>query len=280
MAIFVIAECGVNHDGSLEKAKRLVDVAKQAGADAAKFQFFNSRKLWKDDRIKHLELRFSDFVYLHAYCQQVGIEFLCTPFGVEEVVLLKQLVKRWKIASGCLRRTPILEAVRDTKMPIIVSTGMSTLDDIRAALSDLGYLEPWKYPDQDITLLHCTSSYPCAMQDVNLKAMETMRWYFGKATAQGLNGGRCKIGYSDHTKGITVAIAAAAMGAEVIEKHLTLDCTADGPDHAASIEPDEFKVMVRAIRTVEEALGDGNKRVQESEKALREAWYEPVKANR
>ena len=254
MAIFVIAECGVNHDGSLEKAKRLVDAAKSAGADAAKFQFFNSHKLWRDSRIKHLELRFSDFVLLHNYCEHVGIEFMCTPFGVEEVILLRQLVKRWKIASGCIARLPILQAVRDTGLPIILSTGMATMQEIATAEQVL-----W---DDDLTLLHCTSAYPCPIGQVNLRAMLELRDTF-----------KTPVGYSDHTKGITVPIAAAAMGASVIEKHLTLDCTATGPDHTASIEPDEFRVMVSAIRTVEEALGDGVKRVQESEKSLREAWY-------
>ena len=254
MAIFVIAEIGVNHDGSVEKAKRLIDSAKVAGADAAKFQFFSSRKLWGDDRIKHLELRFSEMVLLHNYCQQVGIEFLCTPFGLEEVILLRQLLKRWKIASGCITRTTILEAVRDTGLPIILSTGMATLQEIAQAEQIL-----W---DGDLTLLHCTSAYPCPIADVNLRAMLELRDTF-----------RTPVGYSDHTLGITVAIAAAAMGASVIEKHLTLDCTATGPDHAASIEPEEFRVMVSAIRTVEEALGDGVKRIMASEMPLRKAWH-------
>lgn len=261
MAVFVIAECGVNHDGSLDKAKRLLDVAKAAGASAAKFQYFSSHKLWGDDRIKHLELRFSEFVVLHHYCQQVGIEFMCTPFGVEEVILLRQLVKRWKIASGCITRMPILEAARDTGLPIILSTGMATLQEISAAEQVL-----W---EGDLTLLHCTSAYPCPIDQVNLRAMIELRDTF-----------RTPVGYSDHTIGITIPIAAAAMGASVIEKHLTLDCTASGPDHAASIEPKEFGVMVRAIRTVEEALGDGVKRVQESEQELRRAWREPVTVDR
>ena len=254
MAVFVIAECGVNHDGSVEKAKRLIDSAKQAGADAAKFQFFSSQKLWKDDRLKHLELRFSEFVVLHNYCQQVGIEFLCTPFGVEEVILLRQFVKRWKIASGCLTRRPILEAVRATGKPIILSTGMATFEEISEAEHIL-----W---DDDLTLLHCTSAYPCPIQDVNLRAMLTLRDTF-----------RTPVGYSDHTLGITVAIAAAAMGASVIEKHLTLDRAAVGPDHLSSIEPLDFRVMVSAIRTVEQALGDGVKRVMPSEEKLRSQWH-------
>ena len=254
MAIFVIAECGVNHNGSVDTAKRLVDAAKAAGADVAKFQFFNSQKLWRDTRIKHLELRFAEFVVLHRYCQQVGIEFMCTPFGLEEVILLRQLVKRWKIASGCITRIHILQAVRDTGLPIILSTGMATLQEIATAEQVL-----W---DDDLTLLHCTSAYPCPIDQVNLRAMLELRDTF-----------KTPVGYSDHTKGITVPIAAAAMGAVVIEKHLTLDCTATGPDHAASIEPDEFRVMVSAIRTVEEALGDGIKRIMPAEMPLREKWH-------
>ena len=278
MRVLVIAEIGVNHDGSLDKAKRLVDAARAAGADAVKFQFFSSHKLWRDDRIKHLELRFSEFVLLHAHCQQAGIEFMCTPFGVEEVILLRQYLKRWKIASGCIRRTAILEAVRDTKMPVILSTGMSTMDDIRAAQSDLRYRD--EYGSPDTTLLHCTSVYPCAVEDANLKAIHTLRWYFGHAEGQGLNGGPCKVGYSDHTLGITVAIAATGMGAQVIEKHLTLDRTATGPDHKASIEPEEFRVMVSAIRTVEQAMGDGSKSPRPCEEELRKAWREPAKTDR
>jgi sialic acid synthase SpsE len=261
MAVFIIAECGVNHDGSLDKAKRLIDAAKAAGADAAKFQFFRSQKLWSDDRIAHLELRFSEMVVLRHYCAQVGIEFLCTPFGMEEVILLRPLLKRYKIASGCITRLPILEAVKDTALPVILSTGMATLQEIATAEQVL-----W---DGDLTLLHCTSAYPCPIDQVNLRAMIELRDTF-----------RTPVGYSDHTKGITVAIAAAAMGAQVIEKHLTLDCTATGPDHAASIEPEEFRVMVSAIRTVEEALGDGVKRVMESEQALREAWHVPAAIDR
>ena len=253
MSIFVIAEIGVNHQGNVDRAKRLIDEAKDAGADCAKFQYFYSQKLWKNDRLKHLELRFSEFVVLHSHCQRAGIEFMCTPFGVEEVILLRQLVKRWKIASGCITRLPILQAVRDTGLPIILSTGMATLQEIATAEQVL-----W---DDDLTLLHCTSAYPCPIDQVNLRAMLELRDTF-----------KTPVGYSDHTKGITVPIAAAAMGASVIEKHLTLDCTATGPDHAASIEPDEFRVMVSAIRTVEEALGDGVKRIMDSEEKLRREW--------
>lgn len=254
---FIIAEVGINHDGSLDKAKRLIDAARAAEANAVKFQFFKSRKLWGDERIQHLELRFSEMMLLHRYCEQAGIEFMCTPFGVEEVILLKQLLKRYKVASGCLTRKPILEGVRDSKLPMILSTGMSGWREISDALEITG--------TDNVTLLHCTSSYPCAIEDVNLKAMGAMRILY-----------QVPVGYSDHTQGITIAIAAAAKCATVIEKHITLDRTLSGPDHKASIEPDEFRVMVSAIRTVEKALGDGEKRVMESEEDLRKAWREPL----
>ena len=265
MACFVIAEAGVNHNGSLQMAKRLIDAAKESAADAVKFQFFNSRKLWGDDRIKALELRFADFQKLHAHCQDVGIEFMCTPFGCEELLLLQPLLKRVKIASGCIARRPLLEAVAATELPVILSTGMSNIEEIRSAVKVvMSSPNAW-----ETTLLHCTSSYPCSVGDVNLLAMPLLGIEFGGP-----------VGYSDHTLGITIPIAAAALGASVIEKHLTLDRNAQGPDHKASIEPTDFRVMVSAIRTVEEALGDGVKRVMPSEAKLREAWREPAKADR
>ena len=183
---------------------------------------------------------------------------MVTPFGVEEVILMAQYVRRWKIASGCLTRRPILDAVRDTGKPVILSTGMSTQSEVGAAIE---VLDQGQKECCELTLLHCTSAYPCPIEDVNLRAMETMMHYH-----------HCPVGYSDHTIGITVPIAAVAMGAQIIEKHLTLDCNAKGPDHKASIEPKEFGVMVRAIRTVEEALGDGIKRVMDSEQELRNKW--------
>ena len=249
---FIIAECGVNHGGKFETALKLVDAAKGTGADAVKFQLFDSRKLWGDDRIAHLELSPSQMLDIRAYCSAVGIEFMCTPFGVEEALFLKPLVQRMKIASGCLGRRDLLEAVRD--LPVILSTGMATPPEIDEALWHL---------DHDVTLLHCTSAYPCRLEDVNLRAMITLSNFYG-----------FPVGYSDHTSGITVAIAAVALGAAVIEKHLTLDRNAVGPDHKASITPREFKGMVMAIREVEAALGDGVKRVMPSDEALRKVWRE------
>ena len=249
---FIIAEAGVNHGGNFGTALKLVDAAKSTGADAVKFQLFDSRKLWGDDRIKHLELSRPQMKDLAAYAKSAGIEFMCTPFGVEEVLFLKPLVKRMKIASGCLRRHALLREIRDTNRPVMLSTGMSRMKDIDEALDELD--------GSDVTLLHCTSSYPCRLEDVNLKAMNKLSM-FG-----------WPVGYSDHTNGITVPIAAAALGATVIEKHLTLDRNAEGPDHKASITPDMFKAMVTAIREVETALGDGIKRVLPCEEPLRKLW--------
>jgi len=267
----VIAECGVAHNGDVGTAYRLADAAKESGADIAKFQHFSSQRLWGDGRISKLELSDAEMATVHWHCQKIGIEFLCTPFGIPEVHFLKPLVKRMKVASGCLERWGLLEAVRDTKLPVILSTGMSDVKKIQSALNALG-LGP---SHQDFTLLHCTSAYPCPMEDVNLKAMDTLNWQWGKHQQHSTDSPRivCKVGYSDHTPGITIAIAAVAMGAEVIEKHLTLDRMQEGPDHKASIEPKEFKVMVSAIRTVEKALGDGVKRSRPSEAQTKAAWY-------
>ena len=260
---FVIAEAGVNHGGNLDTAIEMVKWAKWAGADAVKFQYFDSQRLWGDDRIKHLELDFTGLSLLELYCSKLGIEFMVTPFGVPEVEKMRELVKRWKVASGCLERWPLLEAIRETRLPVIMSTGMAGVERIGAALARLGYLQPGEYT-QAYALLHCVSAYPCRVEDANLAAMDVLRHHHGH---------RCQIGYSDHTQGITVALAAVARGAQIIEKHLTLDRNAEGPDHKASIEPTEFRVMVSAIRTVEAALGDGVKRAQASERETMEAWY-------
>src|SRR3990167_285988 len=208
MSVFVIAEIGVNHDSDLDKAKRLIDAAKGAGADAAKFQFFSSHKLWRDDRIKHLELRFSEMVVLHNYCAHAGIEFMCTPFGVEEVILLRQMLKRYKIASGCLKRRAILEAVSETKLPVILSTGMATQIEVGEAIEILDGKDTC-----ELTLLHCTSAYPCPIDQVNMRAMEAMlHWH------------RCPVGYSDHTLGITIAIARSEEHTSELQSQSNLVC--------------------------------------------------------
>lgn len=248
---FIVAEAGINHGGKYDEAVKLVDAAKGSGADAVKFQCFSSQKLWGDDRIAHLELCEAEFVDLSWHCKDVGIELMITPFDAQAVEFVQMLgVKRMKIASGCINRWEILDAI-DPKFPVILSTGMSTWDEIQVAVNRLY---------NPLTLLHCTSVYPCPMEEVNLSAMDTLR-EFG-----------FPVGFSDHTNDPICSIAAAALGATVIEKHLTLDRHQDGPDHLASIEPDMFWDMVKSIRQVERALGDGVKRVMPGETVLRKAW--------
>lgn len=250
MAVLIIAEAGVNHNGSLFHAHRLVDEAKATGADACKFQLFNAEKLEppgaRRDMLKGLQLGWADHHSLKAHCDGIGIEYLCTPFDVESLEFLVGLgVKRIKIASGASEELKF--AAANTGLPLIVSTGM-------------GGLSHWGW--QDITWLHCVSAYPAPAADMNLKAMVT----------QG------KYGLSDHTLGNTAAIAATALGASVIEKHITLDRNLPGPDHHMSTAPGEFKSLVEAIRETEAMLGDGIKRVMPSEEKTiqivkeREAW--------
>jgi N,N'-diacetyllegionaminate synthase len=255
---FIIAEAGVNHSGDILQAYRLIDAAKDSGADAVKFQLFNSRKLWGDDRITQYELSYEQLGHLKDKADSVDIEFMCTPFDVEGVEFLTPLVKRHKIASGC-RKPDILEAADGTNLPLIVSTGMGDFDDIKEWLWGLRFVLTIT---GTVTLLHCTSSYPCQSQDVNLKAMREMGDYFG-----------CPYGFSDHTQGILASPMAVAMGATVIEKHLTLNKLASGPDHSSSIEPREFKQMVSNIREVELMLGSSEKKILQCEQELREKWY-------
>ena len=261
--MLLIAEIGVNHNGRIENAYRLIDAAKESGADIAKFQLFDSKKLWGDNRIKHLELRYDDMEDLADYCKEVCIEFMCSPFGVAELLFLQPLLKRVKIASGMASRKPFMEAVAETHLPVLLSTGMSTLDDIRESLSMLGHYTPAMFGERNITLLQCTSSYPCRMEDVNLRVLNTLKFYFND---------RCPIGLSDHTTSITVPIAATALGAEVIEKHFTMDRTDEGPDHKSSITPKEFKGMRLAIIEVEAAMGDGHKIIRPCEESLSRQW--------
>lgn len=251
---FIIAEAGVNHGGDMGQAFLLCNAAKECGADAVKFQHFSSRRLWGDERLAHLELSDAEMANIAWHCQAIGIEFMCTPFGVQEVEFLRPLVKRWKVASGCLTRFDLLAAVRATGLPVIASTGMADMDRVQAAVDALGVP----------TLLHCTSAYPCPVADVHLAAMDSLRARWGAA---------CPVGYSDHTPGIVIALAAVARGATVLEKHLTLDRNAEGPDHRASIEPKEFRIMADAIRTIEQAIGQPEKRLRASEAATAKAWY-------
>ena len=271
--VIVIAEAGVNHNGDLEIAKNLIDVAATAGADFVKFQTFKAEKLvsavakkadyqsenlmsGEDTQLgmlKRLELDEEKHNILIKHANERGIQFLSTPFDLKSVDLLNNLgISVFKVPSGEITNFPLLEKVGSHSKPVIVSTGMSTLGEIEDALQvllDTGLAR------QDITVLHCNTEYPTVMKDVNLTAMQTI--------ARAL---KVSVGYSDHTLGIEVPIAAAALGAAVIEKHFTLDKKMEGPDHRASLEPHELKAMVVAIRNIEEALGNGIKTPSLSER--------------
>ena len=266
----IIAEAGVNHNGSIDMAKRLIDAAAVAGVDYVKFQTFKAEKLVTKDAkqaeyqqrnaaedsqyamLKKLELSEAQHEELITYCMQKGVRFLSTAFDLESIEYLHSLnLGLWKIPSGEITNYPYLKKIAQYGEPVIMSTGMCSMDDVEQALNVL--LKNGLTKEQ-ITLLHCNTEYPTPMRDVNLKAMLQLRDKFG-----------VRVGYSDHTKGIEVPIAAVALGAEVIEKHFTLDRTLPGPDHKASLEPNELKTMVDAIRNIEQALGDGQKHVSESE---------------
>lgn len=269
--VFIIAEAGVNHNGSITIAKKLVDVAVNAGADAVKFQTFKAEKLVcknatkaeyqqqamaKDesqfDMLKKLELDEAAHRIIIDYCNEKNIQFLSTPFDHDSIDLLAGLgMSLFKIPSGEITNLPYLRKVGHIAKEVILSTGMATLSEVEAALIQLTNAGLSR---KKITVLHATTEYPCPMEEVNLRAMQTMRDAF-----------QTNIGYSDHTKGIEVAIAAVAMGASVIEKHFTLDQHMEGPDHKASLEPDELKAMIQAIRHISMALGDGIKQPSKSE---------------
>jgi N,N'-diacetyllegionaminate synthase len=269
--VFVIAEAGVNHNGSLDLAKSLVDVAADAGADAVKFQTFKADKLvrkcaQKADyqkqttaaeesqyaMIKKLELNEAAHRELIRYCHEKQIMFLSTPFDHDSIELLHSFgMQIFKIPSGEITNLPYLRHVGRLGKEVILSTGMSDLGEIEDALD---ILQEAGTTRDKITVLHATTEYPCPIEEVNLRAMQTIRDAFG-----------VKIGYSDHTQGIEVPIAAVAMGAEVIEKHFTLDRTMSGPDHQASLEPAELKAMITGIRRVSLAMGNGIKKPSKSE---------------
>lgn len=267
----IIAEAGVNHNGDLAIARQLIDVAATAGADFVKFQTFSAdtlvtRSAGKADyqtkttakdqsqheMIRRLELTRAMHESLIVHCRSRGIAFFSTGFDSASVDLLVELgLDRFKIPSGEITNLPYLRHVGGYSKPVILSTGMATLGEIEAALVTL---EQAGTPRERITVLQCTTEYPAPMKDVNLRAMVTIGQAFGVA-----------VGYSDHTPGIEVAIAAVALGATVIEKHFTLDRNLPGPDHSASLEPDELKAMIAAIRNIEKALGDGIKTPSASE---------------
>lgn len=270
----IIAEAGVNHNGSIELAKKLIDKAAEAGVDIVKFQTFKSEKLVTKTAkqadyqqknlqgsagdsqlamLKKLELSVEDHYVLIEYCKKLGIRFLSTAFDSDSIDFLHSLnLGVWKIPSGEITNYPYLRKIAQYGEPVILSTGMSEMSDIAAAIQ---VFTKFGLRKDQIIVLHCNTEYPTPFQDVNLKAMDALRKEFG-----------VQVGYSDHTKGIEVPIAAVALGATVIEKHFTLDKNMEGPDHKASLEPDELKAMVSAIRNIEQAIGTGVKTASASEK--------------
>ena len=269
--VLIIAEAGVNHNGSTEMAKKLIDAAVYAGADIIKFQSFSAEDLVtkfakkakyqivntaNDESqfkmLKKLELSYEQQLELKLYAEKRKIEFLSTGFDIDSLNFLNQLnLKRFKIPSGEITNLPYLRLIGSFKKPVILSTGMSNIDEIRDAINQLFFAGLTK---EQVTILHCTTQYPAPYHDINLRAMETIK-----------NAFNTKIGYSDHSSGIEVSLAAVALGAEVIEKHLTLDRNLKGPDHKASIEPDDFLKLVKSIRNISIALGLKEKKICNSE---------------
>lgn len=281
---FIIAEAGVNHNGDVQIAKKLCDAAKKAGADAVKFQTWVTDKIITQtvdqaeyqtvntghdesqyDMLKRLELSYDDFREIKRYCDEIGILFMSTADEKDSLDFLIELgIPYIKIGSGDIGNISYLRYIGSKKMPVILSTGMSSLSDVEVSLNALR-----EGGTENIILLHCTTSYPCSFENVNLKAMDTLKTAFD-----------LPVGYSDHTIGIEVPIAAVARGAVVIEKHFTLDRTMDGPDHVASTEPDEFRKMVKKIRNVEAALGWERKVVTDVEKNISKVILKKIVAKR
>lgn len=268
---YIIAEAGVNHNGRLDFAFKLCDAAKEAGVDCVKFQTWQTEKIvthsaekasyqsenthdadeGQFEMLKKLELSYDDFRLIQDHCRKIGIDFLSTPDEEYSLAFLMDelCLSLLKVGSGEVTNIPYLRQIASYHKPVILSTGMATLAQVASAYDTL--LEAGA---PSVALLHCTTNYPCPKDEVNLRAMHTMREAF-----------KCKVGYSDHTMGIEVPIAAVAMGADIIEKHFTLDRNMEGPDHKASLEPQELKEMVAGIRNIELALGDGIKRPNASE---------------
>lgn len=268
--VYIIAEAGVNHNGQVDLAYRLCDKAKEAGVDAVKFQTWKTDKIISKnallaeyqkenisnkqqsqyEMLKELELNYAEFEKINEYCKNIGIQFLSTPDEEESLDFLCSLdLPFLKIGSGEVTNIPYLRTIAKRHQDVILSTGMSTLADVEIAYTNLV-----EYGAKSVSLLHCTTNYPCPYNEVNLKAMQTLKQAF-----------KCRVGYSDHTLGIEIPIAAVAMGAEIIEKHFTLDKNMEGPDHIASLNPVELKQMVESIRHIEVALGDGIKKPNISE---------------
>lgn len=284
--VIIIAEAGVNHNGSMEMARQLIDAAAEAGVDYVKFQTFKADKLVtraarqaeyqkrnigdgadsQYEMLRKLELSEEDHRELKDYCRQKGVRFLSTAFDLESVEFLHELCPGlWKIPSGEITNYPYLRKIAGYNEEVVMSTGMSTDEDVENALLAL------RENGQDlekVMLLHCNTQYPTPMEDVNLLAMNSLRRFVKR------------VGFSDHTRGIEIPIAAAALGADVVEKHFTLSRSLPGPDHKASLEPQELKAMVEAIRNVSEALGDGRKRVTPSEAANRDVARKSIVASR
>lgn len=280
----IIAEAGVNHNGNLDTALKLCFEAKKSGADVVKFQTWITEKIITKnvsqasyqsentkkeesqfDMLKKLELSFNDFSEIKKYCDSIGIQFASTADDKESLDFLISLsIPFIKISSGDICNIPYLRYIGSQRLPIIMSTGMSNISDIDISLRTLQ-----DAGTNNISILHCTTNYPCPMNDVNLKAMETLKNTFN-----------LQIGYSDHTKGIEIPIAAVALGANIIEKHFTLDCNMEGPDHKASTEPVEFKYMVDCIRNIEIALGSRIKKPTTDEQIISEVVLKKIVASR
>ena len=286
MSVYIIAEAGVNHNGKLDLALKLCDAAKEAGVDCVKFQTWKTENIVTQsaamadyqkeniqtetesqyEMLKRLELSYEHFEYIKQYCEKIGIDFLSTPDEEESLdfLMTRLNLPLVKIGSGEVTNIPYLRKIASYGRSIILSTGMSQLAQVATAYDTLIAAGA-----PSISLLHCTTNYPCPMDEVNLRAMQTLKEAF-----------KCKVGYSDHTMGIEVPIAAVAMGAEIIEKHFTLDRSMDGPDHKASLEPTELKQMVQSIRNIEKALGDGIKRPNKSEEANAKVVQKSILAKR
>ena len=282
---FIIAEAGVNHNGDISLARKLIDAAAKAGVDAVKFQSFipedlvtpqtekalyqietTGKKGSQFDMLKKLELSKDQQAELKGYCDKIGILYLCTPYEKKSADMLEEIgVSAYKVASTDTSNTPFLRHLAQKNIPVLLSTGMSTLGEIEESIAELK-----KYGlDGKIVVLHCTSEYPAPVNEINLRAMKTMEIAF-----------KCPVGFSDHTPGIGASPWAVTVGACVIEKHFTLDCNMEGPDHRASIEPMELSELVMTIRNVEAALGDGIKRPMPSEMANKSQMQKSLVATR
>jgi N,N'-diacetyllegionaminate synthase len=281
--VFIIAEAGVNHNGSLLNAKKLVDIAKNSGADAVKFQTYKSEevvskeadsaeyqknntgdKISQLELIKKYELSYKDFKELKDYCEKKNIIFLSTPHSFDAINFLNKLVPAYKIGSGDLTNIPFLKQIAKKKKPVILGTGMATMSEVKKAVQTIK-----KQGNDKIIVLHCTTSYPTNLEDVNLRVMQSMKEKLS-----------CIIGYSDHTKGFIVPIAATALGAKVIEKHFTLDKNLPGPDHKASLGSDELKEMIQKIRNTEKILGNKLKKPTLKEKEIKKMVRKSIVANK